>query len=154
MASSSGLLALGGALVASSTSLHNRLQDLTRRIAALEHQLRARPARPKRRESAPADFDALRLRWKVIEEERLRGEIARDTAMRADQPETWRRLEEARIAGNRATEALNRRLREAGLDPISLSPSLAARVKYLRRLEAENRAAIATRTGRKAKSGP
>ena len=89
-------------------------------------------------------LDKSMLRTWIIEEYRLRKEVARQEELRRNNPDVWRWQEDIRIAGNRADAALNRELREAGCQPVAPSPSLNQKVKKLQQLEARNRAAIAT----------
>ena len=93
---------------------------------------------------AIAGLDELGLRMRIIEEHHLRREIAGWEAHRREHPESWRRLEAARIARNRAQAELNRKLREAGCRPVSAELSLKQKMKKLQQLEARNRAEVAT----------
>ena|SRR5687768_13946258 len=87
----------------------------------------------------------IELRWRIIQEDRLRRQLARDEAMRRSDPGQWRRADAARVARNRDQKALNDRLRAAGLRPIEPEPSPRQRLKELQQLGARNRAEIATR---------
>jgi len=87
--------------------------------------------------------DDWRLRWNIIQEDLLRREVAADEALRTKDPELWKQKEVARLARNREIAALNQRLRNAGLRPESLRPSLKQRMKKLQRLESSNRAETA-----------
>ena len=91
--------------------------------------------------AATREFDRRR---DIIAEEHLRRHIARDSALRRDDPAEWERREKSRLARNLETAAINRRLRSEGLRPIDLEPPLAQRVKELKQLEARNRARTAT----------
>ena len=108
------------------------------------NQLKALQRRLGRRHAAKLEADdELRLRWNIIQEDLLRREIAADQAVRTKDPELWKRREMARLARNREIAALNQRLRNAGLRPESLRPSLKQRMKKLQRLESINRAETA-----------
>jgi hypothetical protein len=85
-------------------------------------------------------------RMEILEEEFLRRDVTRDEALRKEDPSLWRQLENGRLARNRETAALNRRLRAEGLQPIEPQLSLAQRVKKLQRLEALNKAKSAKRS--------
>jgi len=87
--------------------------------------------------------DDWRLRWNIIQEDLLRREVAADEALRTKDPELWKQKEVARLARNREIAALNQRLRNAGLLPESLRPSLKQRMKRQQRLESSNRAETA-----------
>ena len=87
--------------------------------------------------------DDWRLRWNIIQEDLLRREVAADEALRTKDPELWKQKEVARLARNREIAALNQRLRNAGLLPESLRPSLKQRMKKLQRLESSNLAETA-----------
>jgi hypothetical protein len=84
----------------------------------------------------------------ILQEEFLRRDVARDEALRKENPALWRRLESGRRARNRETAALNRRLRAEGLRPIEPQLSMSQRVKKLQRLEASNKAKSAKRATR------
>jgi hypothetical protein len=83
-------------------------------------------------------------RIQIIEEEHLRRDIARHSALREKHPDLWGELEKVRKSRNRETAALNRRLRAEGLRPVRLEPSLEQRVKKLQQLEARESARTAT----------
>ena len=83
-------------------------------------------------------------RMHIVEEYRLRREIARNQATRREEPEVWRRLEAARLERNRDCAELNRLLRAAGCRPVDLEPSLGQKLKKLQRLAARVRAETAT----------
>jgi len=117
-------------------------RDVVRRLDAIERRLTSRSTEPAYR---PSD---LMRRWDILDEERLRGQIARDGALRRDDLTEWKNREKRRLARNRETVAVNRRLRAEGLRPIELEPSFAQRVKKLKQLEAGNRARTATRKTR------
>jgi hypothetical protein len=87
-------------------------------------------------------------RRRDIIEEHLRRRIARDGTLRRRDPTEWKDREKGRLARNRETAAINRRLRAEGLRPIELEPSFERRVKKLQQLEAPNRARTATRKTR------
>jgi hypothetical protein len=78
----------------------------------------------------------------LIEEDLLRRRIADDEEFRKEHPDLWKRIEASRVARNRQTAALNRRLRGAGLRPVTLDLSLEQRVKELQKLESMNRAEL------------
>ena len=90
----------------------------------------------------------IELRWRIIAEDRLQRQIARDEALQRADPALRRRNEAARVARNRDQKAVNARLRAAGLQPIAPEPSLKQRLKELQQLEARNRAEIAMRQPR------
>jgi hypothetical protein len=117
------------------------IRSIIRRLDALEHCLRHRGTRGAKR----SDFGR---RWEILEEHSLRRQVARDEALRNENPALWRQLEISRRARNRETAALNRRLRADGLRPVELELSLAQRVKKLRQLEARNKAESAKQTMR------
>jgi len=83
------------------------------------------------------------LRRRIIDEHRLREEVTRQEKLRRKSPDVWRWQEAIRIEGNRSNAELNRKLREAGCQPVAPSPSLNQKVKKLQQLESRNRAAIA-----------
>ena len=93
--------------------------------------------------------DRAELRLRIIEEDHLRRALARDDDIRRNDPGLWERLERRRHEGNREKTELNQRLRAAGCRPVDLEPSLEHRLQALRRLEARNRAEIATLQGEK-----
>jgi hypothetical protein len=93
-------------------------------------------------------LDDMVRRMEIIEEEFLRRDVERESAMRLEHPERWRALENARRARNRDKAGLNRRLRAEGLAPVSLELSLAQRVKKLQQLERSDRARSAKATRR------
>jgi hypothetical protein len=93
-------------------------------------------------------LDLAVLRWQIIDADVLRREIASDEKVRREQPAVWRDLEQRRLARNRETIELNRQLRAAGCEPMTLRPSLAQKLKMLQRLEASNLAEIAERHGK------
>jgi hypothetical protein len=95
--------------------------------------------------TAIREFDR---RQSIIDEEHLRRLIARDGALQRDDPAEWEKREKSRLARNRETAAINRRLRAEKLRPIELEPSFEQRVKKLQQLEARNRAGTATRETR------
>ena len=84
----------------------------------------------------------------ILQEEFLRRDVAREEALRKENPTLWRQMESARRARNRENAAVNRRLRAEGLPPIEPQLSLAQRVKKLQRLEASNKAKSAKRETR------
>jgi hypothetical protein len=84
------------------------------------------------------------LRSRIIEEHHLQQAIARDQEFRKEHPDLWHRADAARIARNRAQTPLNRKLRAAGCDPVSLELSLRQKMKKLQQLQAQNRAQIAS----------
>jgi hypothetical protein len=94
-----------------------------------------------------ADLREFDRRRDIIEEEHLRRQIARDGALRRNDPTEWKDGEKG-LARNCETAAINRRLRADGLRPIELEPSFERRVKKLQQLEAPNRARTATRKTR------
>jgi hypothetical protein len=112
------------------------------------------PASSRRRAPQPESTSARDLlrdferRREILEEHFLRRDVARDEALRAENPVLWRQLETGRRARNREKATLNRRLRAEGLTPVDLEPSLAQRVKKLRQLEARNKAESARRPTR------
>ncbi len=116
------------------------LEDLARRIETLERRLGSRRSGPSG--SAPSDT---MLRWNLIEEDRLRREIAAEGALRREQPDVWRERERARLAQRRESATLARRLRAEGLPRPYSEPTLPQKVKKLRQLEARNRSELATR---------
>jgi hypothetical protein len=79
-------------------------------------------------------------RMKILEEEYLRRNVAREERLRAENPALWQELDLARQARNQDSAAVNRRLRAEGLRPVALEPSLGQRVKKLQQLEARNKA--------------
>ena len=83
------------------------------------------------------------LRHDIIEEDRLRREVERHEEMQSNAPKVWDWMEERRLASNRETDAINRRLRRLGLELIALRPSFAEVRQELQRLERSNAAAIA-----------
>ena len=83
-------------------------------------------------------------RIQILEEEHLRREVARASALREQHPSVWRELEKTRRIRNRETAALNRRLRAEGLRLVKLEPSLEQRVKKLQQLDARESARTAT----------
>jgi hypothetical protein len=85
------------------------------------------------------------LRWNLIKEDLLRRRITVDEEFRKAYPESWKRIEASRLARNRETTALNRRLRGAGLRPVPLDLSFEQRVKELQKLESVNRAEASRR---------
>lgn len=101
------------------------------------------PKRFSGRESAKMRPGDGSLRWNIIQEDLLRRRIANDETFRKEHPSLWKQREADRVARNREVAALNRRLRSAGLRPVDPEPSLAQRVKKLRRLESTNRAETA-----------
>jgi hypothetical protein len=114
------------------------LREILRRLDSIERRLN----RPASRVYGQSD---LMRRWDIVEEEQLRRRVARDTALRRDDPTQWRAREQERRARNQETSALNRRLRAEGLPPMELEPSLEQRVKKLQQLEARTGAESATR---------
>src|SRR5687768_17139003 len=115
------------------------MRDILQRLEVLERRMLRAP----RRDTAPG-ISELILRWNIIDEERLRGEIARDEILRRKHPGEWRRRERERVAENRAAADLNRRLRAAGLKPQPMRLSLTQKMKKLQHLEAANRAETET----------
>lgn len=113
-----------------------------RRLDAIARQ-RARRATAELQKMA----DDIEIRSSIIEEERLRRTVLADQTLRKEHPARWEFMEARRLARNRETAAVNRRLRAAGLRPMTLEPSLEQRVQELRRLESSNRAKTATRRG-------
>jgi len=113
------------------------VRDALNQLKALQRRLGRRHA-PKLEGS-----DDWRLRWNIIQEDLLRREVAADEALRTKDPELWKQKEVARLARNREIAALNQRLRNAGLRPESLRPSLKQRMKKLQRLESSNLAETA-----------
>jgi hypothetical protein len=103
---------------------------------------------PQKRMSPLSQLDEMSRRMEILEEEFLRRDVARDEALRQENPSLWRHMESGRRARNRETAALNRRLRAEGLRPIEPQLSLAQRVKKLQRLEALNKAKSAKRAKR------
>jgi hypothetical protein len=95
-------------------------------------------------ETALATLDRLPLRMRIIEEHYLRREIAREEALRRERPDSWRDSETERIARNRAQTELNRKLRDAGCQPMATELSLKQKMKKLQQLEVRNRAEVAT----------
>ena len=95
-----------------------------------------------------ASLDAAERRSRIIEEHRLRQEVARDEELRKQNPDYWRRMEAVRIAHNRANAELNRRLRAARCQGVAMWPTLDQKMKKLQHLEARNRAEIATQKKR------
>ena len=84
------------------------------------------------------------LRARIIEVHYLQQAISREEALRVQHPDLWRRAEDARLARNNAQASLNRALRAAGCRPVETELSLKQKLKKLQRLEARNRAEIAT----------
>lgn len=78
----------------SSVSTKAILKDVVRRLDALERRL----ARGSTMPGAPRVTDWM-LRWNILQEDRLRREIAREEALRRERPDEWRRRERERIAG-------------------------------------------------------
>lgn len=83
------------------------------------------------------------LRDAIVEEQRLRSEVARYEEMSVNAPNVWRWFEQHRDAANRETDVLNQRLTSLGLEPMSPAPSLADKQQKLQQLERTNAAAIA-----------
>jgi hypothetical protein len=83
-------------------------------------------------------------RARIIEEHFLRREVAREEALRRDDPDGWRRMETWRVARNREQAELNRKLRAAGCRPVSSELSLKQKMKKLEQLETRNRAETET----------
>ena len=91
-----------------------------------------------------ASLDAAERRSRIIEEHRLREEIAREEELRKENPDYWRRMEAVRVAHNRANAELNRRLRAAGCRPVAMWPTHDQKMKKLQQLQVQNRAEIAS----------
>lgn len=108
------------------------IRNIIRRLDALEQRLGRNS-----RANGPTEFAR---RWEILEENRLRDQVARDEAFSKRNPELWRQMEVDRRARNRKTTILNKRLRAEGLRPVTLDLSLAQRVKKLQQLEARNHA--------------
>jgi hypothetical protein len=85
-------------------------------------------------------FEEMDRRRSLIEEHFLRREVAREEALRRDDPDWWRRMESERVARNREQAELNRKLRAAGCRPVSSELSLRQKMKKLEQLGARNRA--------------
>jgi hypothetical protein len=109
------------------------LQDLARRVGALERRV-MRASIPQRASNA----SDLMLRWRILQEDRLRDEIAAEERLRRERPDEWRRRDRERVAANQADAGLNRRLRAAGLDPQPARLSLRQKMRKLQRLRAQN----------------
>jgi hypothetical protein len=116
------------------------IQEKTMPVRALEDVGR----RLKRASAILARLSDSDRRLEIIEEEHLRRDIARHSALREKHPDLWGELEQARKSRNRETGALNRRLRAEGLRPVKLEPSLEQRVKKLQQLDARESARTAT----------
>jgi hypothetical protein len=111
------------------------IREIVRRLDWLENRLK--------RAGAVGPPNSSR-RFDIIEAERLRRKVARDTDFRNEHPGLWRRLDRERLERNRETAALNRRLRSEGFRPIALEPSLAQHARKLQRLDAREKAGTAT----------
>jgi hypothetical protein len=105
------------------------------------------PPRNEKHSSSPASartvLDQIVRSRRIIEIHFLREEIAREEALRREQPEAWRRQEAGRVSRNRSHSELNRKLREAGCRPIPPELSLKQKMKKLQQLEAGRQAETA-----------
>jgi hypothetical protein len=117
-------------------------REIIRRLDAIERRLNHGGTR------AVPESDFAR-QFEIIEEERLRRQVARQSLLRQENPILWRKLEMDRRARNREKAVLNRRLRAEGLHPVELEPSLAQRMKKLQQIDARESTRTATRTTRR-----
>jgi hypothetical protein len=117
------------------------LREIIRRLDAIERRLNHGGTR-----TVPESNFSRKLA--IIEEEHLRSQVARHSALRKENPVLWCKPEMDRRARNRDTAALNRKLRAEGLHPVELEPSLAQRMKKLQQLDARETAETATRRKR------